>query len=82
MIAAEAAQSPGRVGYVIGRKMIRRAVDRNRLRRLLRESVQAARPRIEAFDVILRVQRSVTRAQIGPASAESRELLERLAASR
>ena len=61
--------------------MIRRAVDRNRLRRLLRENVRAARPHIEAFDVIVRVKRGVTRAQLGLAGAESRDLFALLAAS-
>jgi ribonuclease P protein component len=79
LIAAPAAQSPGRVGYVIGRKMMRRAVDRNRLRRLLRESVRAARPLIDAFDIILRVKRTVLRDDIAAANAQSRELLARLA---
>jgi ribonuclease P protein component len=75
LIAAPAAQSPGRVGYVIGRKSMRRAVDRNRLRRRLRESVRAARPAIEAYDVILRVKRAVLRGDIAAANAESRRLL-------
>jgi ribonuclease P protein component len=75
LIAAPAARSPGRVGYVIGRKSIRNAVDRNRLRRRLRESVRAVRPAVEAFDVILRVRRPLARADIAAANAESRRLL-------
>jgi ribonuclease P protein component len=82
LIATPAAQSPGRVGYVIGRKVMRRAVDRNRLRRCLREIVRAARPAVLAFDVVLRVKRIVLRADIPLASAESRHLLERLVSPR
>jgi ribonuclease P protein component len=78
LIAAPAAQSPGRVGYVIGRKTMRRAVDRNRLRRRLRENVRASRPAIEAFDIILRVKRTVLRDDIAAANAESLRLLARL----
>lgn len=78
LIAAPAAQSPGRVGYVIGRKMIRRAVDRNRLRRRLRERVRKARPAIEAFDIILRVKAVLARRDIPAAANESAALLERL----
>ncbi|HEY3565247.1 MAG TPA: ribonuclease P protein component, partial [Casimicrobiaceae bacterium] len=74
--------APGRVGYVIARKTIRLAVDRNRLRRKLREAVRAARPAIEAFDVILRVRRSVARSEIGDAAAEAPRLLARLPAAR
>ena len=82
MIAAPAAQSPGRVGYVIARKAMRRAVDRNRLRRRLRECVRGARPAIEAFDVILRVRRPVARRDIPAAAAECPRLLAALVASR
>jgi len=78
LIAVRAAQSPGRVGYVMGGKMMPRAVDRNRLRRRLREMIRAARPAIEAFDVILRVKRSVGRNEIDLAIDEARLLLARL----
>ena len=66
------------MGYVIGRKSIRNAVDRNRLRRRLRESVRALRPAVEAFDVILRVRRPMARSDIALAHGESRRLLARL----
>lgn len=79
LIAAPAAQSPGRVGFVIGRKTMRKAVDRNRLRRRLRESVRAARPAIESFDIVLRLRRAVPRADIANAVAESMRLLARVA---
>lgn len=78
MIAAPAAQHPGRVGFVIGRKAMPRAVDRNRLRRRLRESVRAARPAIERFDVILRVRERVRRDDIAAAASEAPALLARL----
>jgi ribonuclease P protein component len=58
--------------------MIRRAVDRNRLRRRLRERVRKARPAIEAFDIIVRVKRALARDDIPAASDESAALLERL----
>jgi len=79
LIAAPAAQDPGRVGYVIGRKAMPHAVDRNRLRRRLRETVRAARPAIERFDIILRVRQRVARDDIAAAVAESRTLLARIA---
>lgn len=78
LIAAPAANPPGRIGYVIGRKVMRRSVDRNRLRRRLRESARMARPAIEAFDIIVRVKRPVRVADIGAANAESRRLLARI----
>jgi ribonuclease P protein component len=33
-----------RVGFVIGRKLLSRAVDRNRLKRMLREYIRTRRP--------------------------------------
>lgn len=78
LIAVRAAQSPGRVGYVMGGKMMPRAVDRNRLRRRLREMIRAARPAIASFDVILRVKRSVGRDEIDLAIGEAQLLLARL----
>lgn len=67
------------MGYVISRKAMPRAVDRNRLRRRLREHVRAARPAIERYDIILRVMKSVRSDDIPRAVAESRELLARIA---
>jgi ribonuclease P protein component len=78
LIAAPAAQDPGRVGYVIGRKAMPRAVDRNRLRRRLRECVGNRRPAIERFDIILRVRQGVRRIDIPGAVTESNVLLDRL----
>ena len=66
---------------MIGKKAMRRAIDRNRLRRRLRESARAARPALEAFDVILRVKNPVTAATVGIAAAEGAALLQRLLAA-
>jgi ribonuclease P protein component len=79
LIAAPAAQDPGRVGYVIGRKALPRAVDRNRLRRRLREHVRAARPAVERYDIVLRVRGRMDRKDIAAAAAEAPVLLARLA---
>jgi ribonuclease P protein component len=78
LIAAPAEEAPGRVGYVIGRKVIRRAVDRNRLRRRLREVIRAARPAVERYDVVLRVRRLLPREALLNAVGESRQLVQRL----
>ena len=82
MVAAPAERSPGRVGYVIGGKAIPRAVDRNRLRRRLREMLRAARPAIEIYDVIVRVKRAVATSDIRAAAAEGPVLVEKLLAAR
>jgi len=82
LVAAPAARSPGRIGYVIAAKAIPRAVDRNRLRRRLRETLRAARPAIEIYDVIVRVKRAVARNEILAAAAEGPVLVERLLAAK
>ena len=82
MVAAPALRSPGRVGYVIGGKAIPRAVDRNRLRRRLRETLRAARPAIEIYDVIVRVKGAVATGEIHAAAAEGPVLVEKLLAAR
>jgi len=58
-----------------------RAVDRNRLRRRLREIVRGARPALDAYDVIVRVRSVVPAAEIPAAAAEGARLLQRLLAS-
>ena len=75
LVAAAAAQTPGRIGYVIGRKTLPRAVDRNRLRRRLREIVRAMRPTLAPYDVILRVKRVANRMELDAAVSEAAGLL-------
>jgi ribonuclease P protein component len=82
LVAAPAARSPGRIGYVIAAKAIPRAVDRNRLRRRLRETLRAARPAVEIYDVIVRVKRTVARNEILAAAAEGPMLVDRLLAAK
>jgi ribonuclease P protein component len=70
-----AARVPGRVGFVIGKKALPLAVDRNRVRRMLRESMVKARPAVEAYDVILRLKRGCERAEFRRVAAEASQLL-------
>jgi ribonuclease P protein component len=71
---------PGRVGYVIGKKALPNAVDRNRVRRVLRVAVARARPAAEAFDVILRLKRGCARHETPAVAAEAAGLLAALIA--
>ena len=75
LIATAAASPPGRAGFVVGRKVMPRAVDRNRLKRCVRESLRAARPALEAVDVIVRVKRPLARQEINAAAAEAVALI-------
>jgi ribonuclease P protein component len=80
LVAAAAAKTPGRIGYVIGRKTLPRAVDRNRLRRRLRETVRAMRPALMSYDVILRVKKVANRMELDAAVSEAASLLQALVA--
>ena len=80
LVAAAAAQTPGRIGYVIGSKTLPRAVDRNRLRRRLRETVRAMRPALLGYDVILRVKKVANRTELDAAVVEAASLLAALVA--
>jgi ribonuclease P protein component len=80
LVAAPASSSPGRTGYVIGRKVSVRAVDRNRIRRKLREVIRAMRPALAEFDLIVRVKRAANRVEQDAAVEEARALLTALLA--
>ncbi len=80
LVAATAAKMPGRVGYVIAARTMPRAVDRNRLRRRLREIVRARRPALIAYDVILRVKKISNRTELDAAVNEVADLLSTLLA--
>jgi ribonuclease P protein component len=75
LIVAPATAGLGRTGYVIGRKVMARAVDRNRVRRKLREVFRALRPAVNAYDVIVRVKRVTNRSEQDAAVAEAVRLL-------
>lgn len=66
---------------VVGRKALPRAVDRNRLKRLLREMLRAARPRACVLDLVIRVKRPLRPADLGPAAEEASALLARVLAT-
>jgi ribonuclease P protein component len=74
-LAALPAAGAGCVGYVIGKKLLSRAVDRNRLKRMLREAVRARRPAVNAYDLVLRLRRPCEAKDIADAVAEAGMLL-------
>jgi ribonuclease P protein component len=75
LVVAPTAVGGGRVGYVIGRKVAPRAVDRNRLRRKLREVARALYAQWARFDVIVRVRRAADRGEQDAAAREAQRLL-------
>lgn len=82
LLAAPAAGPDGRVGYVIGKQQLTRAVDRNRLRRMLREAVRQRRPAIATFDIVLRLTRRCRPAGLCVVVGEAAALLDALLAAR
>lgn len=66
----------GRVGYVIGKKLLGRAVDRNRLKRMLREAIRGRRPAMNAFDLIIRLRQPCAAAELGAVAADAGRLLD------
>lgn len=44
-----------RLGLVVGKKLLKRAVDRNRVKRIVREQFRLRRPELPACDMIVRL---------------------------
>lgn len=78
LIVAPADASQGRVGFVISRKALSRAVDRNRLRRQVRAMLAERAATLAAFDLIVRVKAPLARADLPAAAVEARALIARI----
>lgn len=72
---APALRDPGRAGLAVSRRSLRRAVDRNRWKRKVREALRASRPALEAFDVIVRLKRPANGPEIDSAADEAARML-------
>ena len=81
VLAAPATTGTGRVGYVIGKHQLSRAVDRNYLRRILRETVRRRRPALGRFDVVVRLRVRCARNVLPGLALEAAGLLDALVAS-
>jgi ribonuclease P protein component len=79
ILAVPTSGATGRAGYVIGKKLLGRAVDRNRLKRMLREAIRGRRPAIDAFDLIVRLRQPCPAAELASVAAEAATLLDALA---
>jgi ribonuclease P protein component len=82
LLAVPAGGPIGQVGYVIGKQQLKLAVDRNRLKRMLREAVRLRRPGLDRFDIVLRLRRGCPPARIAALGTEAARLLDALTAAR
>lgn len=55
----QSSPSAGRLGFVVSRKNVRRAVDRNQLKRIARESFRHHKPQLQGLDIILLAKKGV-----------------------
>ncbi|MEP6942564.1 MAG: ribonuclease P protein component [Betaproteobacteria bacterium] len=82
VIAAAASDNgagSGRLGYIIPKQHFRRAVDRNYVRRILREALRQRRLALGSFDIVMRVRAGCPRAALAALAAETAGLLDALA---
>lgn len=47
--------SDARLGIVVGKKLLKRAVDRNRVKRVIREQFRCLRPQLPPVDLVVRL---------------------------
>lgn len=76
LLAMPTTAASGRVGYVIGKKLLGRAVDRNRLKRMLREAIRKRRPAMNAFDLIIRLRQPCAATEFAAVAADAGRLLD------
>jgi ribonuclease P protein component, eubacterial len=70
----------GRVGFVVSKKSLPRAVNRNRFKRKVRVALRAMRVPLSCYDIVVRVKIKVMRAEIDAAVSEAETLLDKIAA--
>ena len=75
LVSAPATAPYGRLGFVIGSKALPRAVDRNRVRRMLRVVLREWCPDTHGVDLIVRLKRPVARSEFSRVVAEARRML-------
>jgi len=82
LISMPAGRDRGRTGFVISRKALRLAVDRNRVRRMLRAILREAQPAIDGQDLIVRLKHGAQRAEFPLIVADAARLLASLGTQR
>lgn len=68
-----------RIGIITSKRVAPRAVDRNRMKRLVREAFRSLRQRLHGVDIVLQLRRCPSRSSTATARAEVIRLLEECA---
>ncbi|MGH8648724.1 MAG: ribonuclease P protein component, partial [Burkholderiales bacterium] len=71
--------SHARIGIIASRRVARRAVDRNRMKRMVRELFRAMPERPAGVDIVVQLRRCSPRGSSAAARAELARLLEEFA---
>ena len=62
-------EGSARLGLVVGKKLLKKAVDRNRVKRIVRENFRLRRCQLPAYDLVVRLAAKPARPIDGPALA-------------
>ena len=73
-----AAGDTARLGLVVGKKLLKKAVDRNRLKRIVRDHFRRERHRLPACDLITRLANRPAELQSGALAGDLQQLFDRL----
>jgi len=67
-----------RLGLIVAKKIARRAVDRNYMRRVLRELFRQNQHQLKSMDIVIRIQRSFSHNNYAAAQQEFSKLMTKL----
>lgn len=71
-------QTEARLGVVVGKKLLKRAVDRNRVKRIVREQFRCRRAGLPAYDLVVRLAAKPVPLDGGVLAGDFVALLEKL----
>jgi len=82
LLVAENGLGPARLGIVIGKRRVKRAVDRNLLRRLMRESFRHRNAELAGLDIVILVRANLNNPDKVTINAELAKVWSKLLAKR
>ena len=82
LLVSENRLAAARLGIVIGKRRVKRAVDRNLLRRLMRESFRHLGPELAGLDIVILVRANIDHPNKATTAAELGKVWTKLLAKR